>query len=264
MDEDSIRRRHEAARQERAPGLLDQIYELLEGLEEEVVDIREAKRGYGQKVNVYQYPSIFDAISLLDEFHYSSRLGLNANDLGKFLAAAGTIDGSILPRLASRCISLLKELEGEVAADLPHPVDGTPSPSSEVTTDELEEDASSASRALEVKVEGWVAIHRQTNSNLIAQLSDLLGEVIILARNVNLPEDRQALSPLERAQLVTLLETALTMLKAPLVEKGLMRTLRSAATKGAETATTKGTELALGYMLKKVGELIIKLLDNLS
>src|SRR5690606_11343176 len=124
MDDDSIRRRQEAARQERATGLLDHIYAVLERLEEEVVKIREAKRGYGQKVSIYQYPGIFDAVSLLDEFHYSSRLGLNANDLGKFLAISGTIDGSILPRLASRCISLLKELEGEVAADLPHPVDG--------------------------------------------------------------------------------------------------------------------------------------------
>jgi hypothetical protein len=105
-------------------------------------------------------------------------------------------------------------------------------------------------------------LDRKSNAELIARISECIDEAVRLATNTNLlPEDR-ALSAIERAQLVTVLETALQMLKAPMVEKGLLTALKDLSKKGGAKAIEKSSELALGYGLKKLAELLVKLIAN--
>ncbi len=229
--------------------LLDRIYELLSGIEYDLRGLEDADRR--EKVDIMEGFNILEAVQLLDEFGYGNRLGISAVDLAKFDAMRGRLNTGVLKRAGGRAEVLLKELEGQVRGETT-PIDVTTKPR-DAPVDEM------VSRPSVVAV-AWVGLDQKSNADLIAEISVRIDEAIRLARGSNLPLERRALSDVERAQLIALLETALHVLKAPLVEKGLLSALRSAAENGAAKAVNKGSELALGYGLGKIGELIIKLI----
>lgn len=100
-------------------GAIDQLYDILEMLEEDVKDLETAKR---ERVNVFSYQGIFEAISFLDELGMSGRLGLSAMDLNKFQRMSGTIDNAVLRQMTGRLKSLLREAEGTIRSIAAPPV----------------------------------------------------------------------------------------------------------------------------------------------
>lgn len=111
----------------------------------------------------------------------------------------------------------------------------------------------------------WVYVKRGSRAKeIIVAVSELLDEAVFLAKTTNLPEDQAALTDIERAQLIAILETTLAVLKAPMVEPGLLkktaRIAREVAEKTAKKKVEEGLGFGLGLAAKKLAELIASLL----
>lgn len=229
-------------------GAINWLYEVSEMLDKDIEDLANAKR---ERVSVYQYPGILEAVELLDELDFSNRLGISTFDLDKFRRTSGTIDNAVLRQLAQRLKSLLREAEGTIRSIATPPA---------ALRNLANADAPLVQKVVAIE---WVQNDRSRNSELIANLSELLNEAVERARGTNLPPGKAALTDFQRKTLISLLETAVLMLQGPLVEKGLLRKLGDAAGEGATGAVKKGAEMGLGFALKRVWDLITQLLASL-
>jgi hypothetical protein len=89
----------------------------------------------------------------------------------------------------------------------------------------------------------WQSVPRTSEvKRQIAQVSQILDEIVArIQRSNNAPED-QYLSEIERQQLIAILQTTLVVLKAPIIEKGLLLKARAALQDAAVKAGEKGVE----------------------
>lgn len=235
--------------------LIDRIYGVLDDLDDDIARLKTATRPIS--IPVYNIGGVCLAVQLLSEFDYDRRLGITAGEVAKFERATGHVNSDVAYKLATRARSLLRELEGEVSRETtyvisPYIPDGKP--------EEKVEDAEIQPRQISVTALRWVAVQRE-NRELISEISELIDEALRHAKGTNLPPERRALSDIERAQLVAILETALQILKAPLVEKGLLTKAKEAAKEGATNSVKTGTERALGFGLGKLADMLAKFLD---
>ncbi len=232
-------------------GAIDQLYDILEMLDH---DIKELEGAELERVDVFRYQGIFDAVNFLDELGMSNRLGLSDIDRDKFQRISGKVNNAVLRQLAGQLKSLLREAEGTIRAIAAMP---TSSLTSQAPMPPAHEPT------VQVIAVEWVRNDREKNADLIADLTELLNEAVNRARGTNLPPDKAALSEFQRLALIELLETAVQMLKGPLVEKGLLKKLGDLASEGAATAVKKGTEVSMGFLLKRVWELLTQFLGGL-
>ena len=91
----------------------------------------------------------------------------------------------------------------------------------------------------------------------------LLDEVIQRTRGANVPPEQQALTQLERAQLITILETTLAVLKAPMVETGLLKKAGKALSRVVRKAAEKKVEEGLGSLADMASNEIADVLNHL-
>ena len=112
-------------------------------------------------------------------------------------------------------------------------------------------------------VEWKVLVRTDELTQQIAGLIRLIEQVIQHATTTNLPDGERALTDIERAQLIAVLKTAVKMLEAPMVEKGLLKKAGSLAKRAGEKAAEKQVELALGGAATVVGGLLMKLVHLL-
>jgi hypothetical protein len=175
----------------------------------------------------------------------SVRLGIAPATLSKFMKMRGPVSVVTVRAVAERLRTFVRSLDHATPEPPPaiEPVAIRPRPP-----------------ALSFRGEQWVAVPRQSDvGQKIATLAAILGSIIEQVNRSNLPDEEQALSPLEREQLIALLETALVILKSPLVEKGLLRktgeSLKNAAGKAAEKQTQEGLGKLMGTAVKKLWEL---------
>jgi len=119
-------------------------------------------------------------------------------------------------------------------------------------------------QATQIWTEQWVFVRRGSRAKeIIAAVSDLLEEAVLSAKSNNLPEDQAALTDIERAQLIAILETTLAMLKAPMVEPGLLKKTARVAKEIAQRTVEKKAEEALGTGLENVAKRILELIASL-
>ncbi len=117
---------------------------------------------------------------------------------------------------------------------------------------------------LVVKVVEWkVLVPSPALHEKITELVRLLDEVIVHASTTNLPPDQRALSDIERAQLIAVLETALSLLKSPMIEKGLFKKAASMVKRAAAKAVANQTEIAFSTAGSALVAAIIAFLKNL-
>jgi hypothetical protein len=92
-------------------------------------------------------------------------------------------------------------------------------------------------------------------------LSSSVNRVIIAQTSrANAPQDEQILTDIERRQLIAILETALNVLRSPLVERGLLKKARRVLVKGAESAAKKGVQEGLGVLMHSASARIAELI----
>ncbi len=86
----------------------------------------------------------------------------------------------------------------------------------------------------------------------IAELSRILDDIVSKIRRSNNAPESQYLTEIERQQLIAVLKTALAVLQAPVVEKGLLlkarETLQGAAVKAATKVGEKEADAAMGWL----------------
>jgi hypothetical protein len=79
----------------------------------------------------------------------------------------------------------------------------------------------------------------------------------------NLPPEQQALSQIERAQLIAILETALQILKAPIMEPGMLKKAQDGLKRLAGKTAEKQAETGLGYAASEGARLLWELIKSL-
>jgi hypothetical protein len=180
--------------------------------------------------------------------YVENSLGINSALLSKFVKMRGTVPLHQAKAIASRLRTLLRSMD-QTSAPAPAlkarkaPV---PPPKKELII---------------VAGEQWVSVASSSQTKIkIAAVSALLETIIEQTGRSNAPPEDQALSNLERQQLIAVLETALNVLKSPLAEKGLIKKAGEMLRESAGKAVEKGVQEALGALMmmaaKRISELV--------
>lgn len=247
---------------------LDQLYEFLDCLNYDLELLRsldseteqiEATELRGVCVSVgelFGYWTAYDS-------ELARRLQISPKLLNNFIRHFKPISVQEAKVLVSKLISYLKSIEGEIAAQ--ETVEDQHDSTEVVSTAKDQEDEQQATReGVRLAASEWAELPKSdTVKKSIAAISILLDSLVIIANSSNLPEERRALSKIERAELVAILETALLILKAPLVEKGLMSNLMSRLGEVVSKTATKKTEQALGQAADEALEALGAILSKI-
>lgn len=235
---------------------LDDLHELIDGLSSEL-KILQSHKDPKMEIDAAPYNYIGDALHVLEgRFDAPSKL------VRTFTREFDPVTVSDASVLAARLISYLKSMEGEIAGSELNEGHDDKAP----TEDADETKHSAGDEPLTSYIPGirWVGYPQgQETKAKIAQISLLLDSVVTLAKSTNLPDADRALSEIDRAQLIAILETALLLLKAPLVEKGLMTKLGEALKDTVKKVLQKQTEGALGEVADEAQEKIVDLIKGL-
>lgn len=192
----------------------------------------------GPDIDVQDYSDLQEVILELNGWGSSAynttiaqQLGFQPSVINKFLKHGGKVRLEIARKLADRTITFMRSQQTQAVSVPVMGRIGEPPPPREPE--------------FALKATEWVLV-RQTGilTEQISQLIVLIGEVAQHATTSNLPSDQRALTAIERAQLIAVLETALNMLKSPMVEKGLLRKTKAMLKRAAAKAMEKQVEIA--------------------
>jgi hypothetical protein len=93
--------------------------------------------------------------------------------------------------------------------------------------DDIKENKTDDKTKPAIFADGWILVHKNSSiQSKIATITDLISIIISNVERSNLPEHEQLLNSIEKKQLIAILETALEVLKAPMVEVGLLKKAR--------------------------------------
>jgi len=251
---------------------LDRLYEMIDDLRAELASHQSDHQAGDEKKGVYpdDYVSFNEAPilwSILSDLMggwtaYGSELpkaiGVRADILNKFGKQMKHIPRRQALHIGDRTLSYLRSIEGQIAASVTRDSKGR----SQIVDQPKPPEFASPSplppkSVVEVKGTLWKAVPNDvTIKGNIVRLSILLDQIVTLAKGSNLPAAAAALSPIDRAQLIAILETALKLLKAPLVEKSLFEKAKSMLAKTARKVAEKETEEAMGELANQAQDVL--------
>lgn len=239
--------------------LLDDLHRLIEETEESFAEIANSDK---QSFSAAELPelcgAILEVLGWTNTAYMENRLGINASLLTKFVKMRGTVSKRDALKVADRLRSYLKS-EDQAAPDLVSELQEVP----EITSTP-QVDVNPASQELSIPGSQWVAVTRNTAiRQKIGAISALLNSIIEQASHPNVPLEVQALTLLERQQLIAILETALNVLRSPLIEKGLLKKTKTVLTTAAAAAARTGYQEALGVIMHQAGDRLGELLTLL-
>lgn len=158
--------------------------------------------------------------------------------------------------LAAKMLSYLKSIEGQVAAD---ELVRTQAITESVSVQETVPPSSS----LRISASQWASVPEldQIKSSIL-QVSILLDSIVMLARSTNLPQNQRSLSEIERAELIAILETAIHVLKAPMLEKSLLQKVGKSLGRSAKNIAENQAESALGQLAEEGRKAIFDLVSK--
>lgn len=193
---------------------------------------------------------ILEIMGWTNTAYMENRLSVNPSLLSKFVKMRGRVRRSDALRIADRVRSFLKSEDQASTTDVRlTPIEKEPNRSKPFT------------RAAEQWVMVGAASETKQKINLI---SVLLDSIIVQVKGANAPDAEQLLTELERQQLIAILETALNVLKSPLVETGMLKTvqktLKETSGKAAKGSLQKGLGKLMDAGADRIAELLIKLL----
>lgn len=97
----------------------------------------------------------------------------------------------------------------------------------------------------------------------IAAIASLLDTIIEQATRSNAPAEDQFLTQIERQQLIAILDTALNVLRSPMVEPGLLKKTQGMLRRASESAIENGVQYGLGKLMGAAGSRIAELIGML-
>ncbi|MDP9569793.1 UNVERIFIED_ORG: hypothetical protein J2W66_000253 [Agrobacterium larrymoorei] len=237
------------------PGFsLEEIHEMLDGIERSLSRLKAANL-YDKLMPISYIPEAYLVHVELDLHGVLHSIGLNQSVANKLKNIDAKLRAPVMIAALSRTRSYLRMLESEFG--------GNKSSAEHFELDHAIQETVEANppQPTQVWAEQWVYVKQGSRAKqIISDVSELLDEAVLLAKTTNLPEDQAALTDIERAQLIAILETTLAVLKAPMLEPGLLKKTARLATEIAEKTAKKNAEEALGmglrFMAKKLWELL--------
>jgi hypothetical protein len=185
-------------------------------------------------------------------------LGISAPILTKFLKFRGKVPTRTARTVADRLRTYVRSLDQST----PKRVAARPSKSSgivEISENSRPRDAGAT--PLTISAEQWsmVQLTAETKAK-IAVISSLLDTIIVQMKRTNAPPEHQAVTDIERQQLIVVLEAALVVLKTPLVEKGLLKRAYEGLVAVSKKAVEKQVEQGVGNASSEAGRLLLDLI----
>jgi hypothetical protein len=235
---------------------LEDVHRLIDEVEEA---IREIDRFPTDSIQIQQIPELSAAVLELlgwtNTAYMENELSINPSVLSKFVKMRGVIRKPLVRKVADRLRSYLKSqdqafLQPEVKQ--PPKKQEKPKPTARAIVHET------------FVGEQWIAVRTSSEIQMkIGAISSLLDSIIVQTKGANEPPDQQVLTEIERKQLIAILETALNVLRSPLIEKGLLKKAQTVLKKGAESAAEKGVQQGLGKLMEGAGARIVELIAML-
>lgn len=246
---------------------IEHIHELLQDIEDELANLETITTS---EVELAQLPGLCLAVS--DVLGYgtayssltSQELGVQSSLLAKFEKARGTLPLHVVKKVANRMRTFLRSMDQLTDADR------------DAYRAKFHEDLNSTSDSsdgthlgereygLAINAEKWVLVANSSEmQKRIAAVSFMLQEIIAIIEGTNSPPEQWVITELERNQLVAVLETALAVLKSPMVEKGLLKRTRDSLADVARKSTEKQLEQTLGRTIKQGLDNLVDLINHL-
>ncbi|MCZ7466413.1 hypothetical protein [Rhizobium rhizogenes] len=241
------------------PGFsLEEIHEMLDAIERSLSRLKAANL-HNKLMPMTYIPEAYSVHVDLDLSGVLPSIGLNQSVANKLKNIDAKLRAPVMIAALSRTRSYLRMLESEFGGDGTRPDHADQDRVIQETLD------ANPPPPIQIWTEQWVYVKQGSRAKqLISDVAELLDEAILLAKTTNLPEDQAALTDIERAQLVAILETTLAVLKAPMLEPGLLkktaRVAKEIAEKTARKRVEEGLGVGLSYAAKKLWELIASLL----
>jgi hypothetical protein len=240
---------------------IEDVHRLLEGLDSLLSTLRSS---YAERFQIDDLPELFETVIELDGWrntqYLQTKVGINGSLLNQILKMKGPIRRGEAIQIADRLRSYLRS----------HDQRSAPRPSRPKAKKKKEAKPpatpSPAKRTRAVFVgEQWVAVRTSNDVKMkISAIASLLDTIVDQIKHSNAPPEDQLLTDIDRQQLIAILETALHVLRAPLVEKGLLKKTEGVLKKGAESAAEKGVQQGLGKLMEGAGTRIMELIGQLS
>jgi len=234
---------------------LEDIHRLLDTIEDIRSDLSQMKT---RDVRVSDLPDlsmvILEVLGWTNTAYMETKLGIESSILSKFVKMRGKVPLHVARSVADRLRTYLKS-EDQVSPDSKRPETSrdTPPPKTQTPKQEI--------AAVSVAGERWIAIRDRSEIKMkIGAVASLLDSIIEQTSRANAPSDDQILTKIEREQLIAILETALNVLRSPLVEKGLLKKTQGVLKRGAESAAEKGVQQGLGKLMEGAASRIAELI----
>jgi hypothetical protein len=227
---------------------IDEVHRLLELLDDALAEIA---RHRGQNMDASDVPSLCEAVIEIEGWVNPDAMGgivgINASIVNRFKRLNGGVRKSDAAAVAGRLKTYIKSQDQTVVQQPSSRPKPKPKP-----------------KPFTIEGEQWVAIQLTSDTKAkINIISTMLDSIVENVKHSNMPSSEQALSEIERGQLIAILETALAVLKGPMVERGLLKQARSVLEHGAMKAVEKGTQEGLGQMMSAAGRHLMDLLSSL-
>lgn len=230
---------------------LDNIHDLLDIVETTISALDQDPR---QEIDVSDYSEF--CLALNDLVGYSAysdvQLGINSSILNKFLKFNGRVPRRTALTVTDRVRSYLRSLDQATPPRPPAQPHPTPAPRPNLL------------KPITIIAEEWKLV--QPTSELkakITAISSLLDAIINQMQRSNSPPEAQLLSEIDRAQLIAILETALLVLKAPIMEKGILKKTKEVLTRTASSAAEKGLQQGMGNAATEAARQLAELIKSL-
>ncbi|MFK5596819.1 hypothetical protein ACFZ8E_07420 [Methylobacterium sp. HMF5984] len=232
---------------------IDVVHKLLDDMEMVISYLN------GRDEKTVEKHEIDDLIIVLNELHgwgtaytdLAPKLSLAAPLVSKYLKNPGPFDLQDTRIVAQRIRSYLRSLDQRT-----DPVNEYDTEFFRDEVDSLVESSQNRSAQAQpssppftFQADSWSFI--ALNSELKAKISAtsvLLDSIVVQVKRSNLPPDQQAITDIERNQLIAILETTLGLLRNPvMVERGLMNKMKDSLAKVAKKSAEKELEQGIGH-----------------
>jgi hypothetical protein len=211
---------------------IEDVHRLLDSLEEAVAELSELS---GKSIQVNDIPILCGVVMEVLDWNRSAlgdnKFGISSSVLNQFLQMRGEVWKSDAVKVANRIRTFLRAQDQAYKGSSPLEVP-EPRPRQEVVVSDPM-----------IRAGHWVSVRKTADiKQKIAALGSILDSIIQQTGRSNAPENEQALTQIERQQLIAILETALNVFRSPLVETGIMSAARNALVDGDSSPNRVGWE----------------------
>jgi hypothetical protein len=231
---------------------IEEIHEMLDTLEDAAIEIEESS---GDPIDAANLPLLSSIVSQLADYSRSGSdvQGLNVSPtiLGRFTKFRGKVSRKDALLVVERVRSFLRSEDQQFKE-----------PKRKRKTVAA---SSLALPPMTFTASKWVMVQSGSDAKQkIAAIATLLDSIIRQTKGANLPENEQILTAIERAQLIAILETALAVLRSPIIETGIMKKASDSLKKAAADAAEKGVQEGVSIMMTAAIHRIFDLLKAIG